>query len=417
MAKSQSKSSDTFSCRQENLAAGLGLVGHIVKERTTLPVLSNILLATDNGSLKLAATDLAIGITCRVGAKVEADGAITLPARALVDWVTALSQDLVTVSLNGSATARLSAGRFQSTLKGIDAQEFPIIPLFDEGQAVARIAPEALATMIDQVAFAAAKDESRPILTGALAQFEGDRFTLAAADGFRLSARTMTLDAPVSQPLEAIIPARALQELGRVLAKSKTDDGVAIALRAGASASEPAQVMFNVGSVELVSQVIDGNYPDYRAIIPNAHSARVVADTAALLKACKVAEVFARGGVNVVRVTVTPGPEQTLSEVPAPALSEVEGEPKRESKDEAPGRIMIKAVSAETGDSAGEVDAVVEGSPIEIGFNVDYLIDALKAMKTPQVSIELNAPDKPGVLRPVGDDAFAHVIMPMQIGR
>jgi DNA polymerase-3 subunit beta len=182
---------------KDTLDAGLDMVARAVRERSTLPVLSNVLLATEGGRLKLAATNLEIGITCWIAAQVETDGAITVPARTFADLVDALPQDAVSMALNGAHTLKLQAGRFKSTLKGIAAEEFPVIPGVEGDGAVHTecfsIAPDTLRAMIDQVVFAAAKDESRPILTGVLAKFDGKAFTLVAADGFRLSVRTAQL--------------------------------------------------------------------------------------------------------------------------------------------------------------------------------------------------------------------------------
>ena len=198
---------------QENLAKGLSIVGRAVSSRSTLPVLSNVLLSTDEGRLKLAATNLEIGVSCWVGAQVDDDGAITLPARLLTDWVNSMpaekiGMDMVvrTMSLN------LKCARFESNIKGIDASEFPLIPTPD-GERSLQLQPGGLRKMIDQVVFAASSDESRPSLTGVLARLEGDRMTLAATDGYRLSVRRTVLPAPAPEDISIIIPARSLAEV------------------------------------------------------------------------------------------------------------------------------------------------------------------------------------------------------------
>ncbi|HET7090047.1 MAG TPA: DNA polymerase III subunit beta [Anaerolineae bacterium] len=373
------------SCLQENLAKGLSIVGRAVAPRSTLPVLGNVLLATDNGRLRLAATNLEIGITCWIGAKVEEDGAITVPARTFIDLVNALPQDRVDMELAvRTQTLNVRSGRFENNIKGIDAQEFPIIPSFEEDSAI-QIAPDALKKMIEQVVFAAATDESRPILTGVLAKFSGDKLVFAAADGFRLSVRAAPLLTPVSKPIEVIIPARALAELGRVSGEQK--DPISILFP-----PQRSQVLFHLSNVELVSQLIDGKFPDYSAIVPKRYETRAVMDTAPLLKACRAASVFARENSNIARVTIAPGSEL------------------------APGHVTVQATSAETGDNAGELDASVEGAQVEIAFNVKFMIDVLSVAGTPQIALETTSPSSPGMIRPIGDDAFTHVIMPMHIG-
>jgi DNA polymerase-3 subunit beta len=373
------------SCLQENLAKGLSVVGRAVSPRSTMPVLGNVLLATDNGRLKLAATNLEIGITCWIGAKVEEDGAISVPARTFIDLINALPQDRVDMELAiRTLTLNVRSGRFENNVKGLDAQEFPIIPQIEEDSAI-KIAPGALKTMIDQVAFAAATDESRPILTGVLAKFDGDRLTFAAADGFRLSVRSAPLLTPVEAPIDVIVPARALAELGRVSGEQEDPIGIQIT-------PQRSQILFHLSNIDVVSQLIDGKFPDYNAIMPKRHDTRAVMETAPLLKACKAASVFARENSNIARVSIAPGSEL------------------------APGHVTLQATSAETGDNAGELDATVEGKAIEIAFNVKYMIDVLNVAGATQVVLETTSPSSPGLIRPVGDDAFTHVIMPMHIG-
>jgi DNA polymerase-3 subunit beta len=373
------------SCLQENLAKGLGIVSRAVAARSTLPVLGNIYIGTDQGRLKLAATNLEIGITCWIGAKIEEDGATTAPARTFVDLVNALPQGQVDMDLAvRTQTLTVTSGRFTNNVKGVDAQEFPIIPKADEGGAI-HIAPDVLQLMIDQVVFAAATDESRPILTGVYARFNGKTLTLAAADGFRLSVRTAQLDDGVDEPLDVIIPARALAELSRICGDQT--DPISIMVT-----PQKSQILFHLTNVDLVSQLIDGRFPDYNAIVPKSSGTKSVIDTLQLLKACKAANVFAREAANIVRLNIVPGDEI------------------------APGHIKIGAQSAETGENAGDLDAAVTGNPMEIAFNVKYLIDVLNVANAPQVSLETNSASQPGLLRPIGDDSFTHVIMPMHIG-
>ncbi|HEY67832.1 MAG: DNA polymerase III subunit beta [Chloroflexi bacterium] len=374
------------SCLQENLAKGLSIIGRAVSPRSTLPVLGNVLLATDAGRLKLSATNLEIGINCWIGAKVEDEGAITVPARTFIDLVNALPPERVDMELIvRTQTLNLRAGRSEANIKGIDAQEFPIVPV-PEGEGGIPVEPDVLRTAISQVTFAAATDESRPILTGVLAKFEDAQLTLAAADGFRLSVRTVSLPQSVSDPFNIIIPARALVELGRISGEQKEPIVIIITPTRN-------QVLFQLTDVVLVSQLIDGNFPDYRQIIPRDYTTHTVVDTAAFLKACKTALIFARDAAHITRLHIKPGTEL------------------------APGSMLVSATSAETGDDVSELDASIEGDEIEIAFNVKYLIDVLSVVGTPQVALDTTTPSSPGVIRPVGDLNFTHVIMPMHLGR
>ena len=375
------------SCLQENLAKGLNIVGRAVASRSTLPVLSNVMLATDNGRLKLSATNLELGVNCWVGAKVEEEGATTVPARLLADFVNSLPPERIDMELVvRTQTLNARCARFEANIKGIDAQEFPIIPTAGDGESAIRLAPEDLRRMIDQVAFSAATDESRPILTGVLARFEGDRLTLAAADGFRLSVRNAPIGQSLDQPIEVIIPARALGELARIAADQ--EDQVEVIITPARN-----QILFHLNDVDLVSQLIEGKFPDYNQIIPSGHATRTVLDSSGFLKAARVSHLFARDAANIVRVEVAPGDELM------------------------PGHITLEATSAELGDNVGQMDAHIEGDPVEIAFNAKYLIDVLAVVDSAQVVLETTTASNPGVLRPVGDDDYIHVIMPMHLSR
>lgn len=370
---------------QENLARGLSTVSRAVSPRSTLPVLGNVLIATDGGRLRLSATNLELGITCWIGAKIEEEGSTTVPARTFADLVNTLSDSQVNLSLDTSQTLHIRAGASNNDIKCIDAQEFPPMPVPDFENAI-QINVADFKEMIHQVAFAASTDEARPVLMGVLMTVEKDQVTLAAADGFRLSVRKAQLSSPVPAPISAIIPARALSELARIAADG--DQMIQMVLPKGRG-----QVVFRVKDAELVSQLIDGTFPDYQQIIPRAYKSRTILSTASLLKACKQAEIFAREGSNVARLNIkAPNGELTPSEV------------------------EISAASEETGKNETIVEATVDGQGLLIAFNVKFLREVLEVIKTPNVALETSAPNAPGVVKPVGDDNFLHVIMPMHLG-
>lgn len=371
---------------QANLAHGLGVVSRAVSPRSTLPVLSNVLIASDEGRLRLSATNLELGITCWIPARIEQEGSTTVPARTFSDLVNTLPGDQVLLSLDAKTqTLNMRSGTSTNDIKCIDAQEFPPLPVPDlEGAVQLNVAD--FREMIQQVAFAASTDEARPVLMGVLVQVEKDKLTMAAADGFRLSVRKAILSAPAPAPLTAIIPARALTELARVA--SDGEESIQMVVPKGRG-----QVVFRVKDVEVVSQLIDGTFPDYQQIIPRKYTSRTLVSTASLLKACKQAEIFAREGSNVARLNI-----------------------KSSSGELQPSEVEITATSEETGKNETIVEATVDGSGVLIAFNVKFLREALEIIKTPNVALETSAPNAPGVVRPVGDDQFLHVIMPMHLG-
>lgn len=395
------------SCLQENLAKGLSIVSRAVSSRSTLPVLGNILMEARDNQLRLAATNLEIGISCWIGAKVEDEGAITVPARLLSDFVNSLPPERIDMDLSvRTQTLQLHCARTNANLKGLDATEFPPLPTASDevGDAAikvegARIELEVsgLRRMIDQVVFAASSEESRPTLTGVEVTFKGDRISMAATDGFRLSVRGAHVEGlmPV-EPIVVIVPAKSLSELGRISADA--DDSRPVSVLVTETRNQAlfqlwgkADAKGGFHRVELVSQLIDARFPDYRAIIPKTHTTRTVVDTAALLKAVRLASLFARENNDIVRVAIAP------------------------SNDLHPGQIRLTATSSVTGDNVNELDAMVEGDELDIAFNAKYLMDVLSQIEQPQVVLETSQPTRPGTIRPVGmgEDEFLHVVMPM----
>ncbi len=366
-----------LSVMQENLARGLSVVSRAVSSRSTLPVLANVLLRTEDAGLKLTATNLEIGITYWVPGKIETDGATTVPARLLTDLVGSLpGSEKVDLELQGADTLHLRCGRFATHVKGIDADEFPTIQTAGE-RPTTRVSQKVLKRALDETAFAAASDEARPILTGVMAKFEGSRLTLAAADNYRIAVRTIDILDAV-EATSVVIPARALNELGRIL--SDTDDPVELVL-----ATTRNQVLFHLDGIDLVSRLIDGQFPNYQQVLPASHASRAEFDREELLRAVRPAALIASSSANIVKLQVG---------------------------DEGSG-ITVTA-TAEVGDYTGDVEATIEGDPTTIAFNARYLNDVLSNVTADRFSLELNGPLSPGVFRPVGDDAYVHVVMPVR---
>lgn len=372
------------SVSQQQLAHGLGMVSRAVSPRSTLAVLANILVATDDGRLRLSATNLELGISCWIGAQISEQGAITVPARTFSDLVNTLPNDTVHLELNTTIQSlNVRCGMSNTDIKGIDAQEFPPMPAADIQDGL-QLNVSDFKEMIQQVAFAASTDEARPVLQGVSMNITEEAAVLAATDGFRISVRRAVLSEPVGKPLAAIVPARALTELARIAADG--DQVVTMAMPPGRG-----QVIFRLKDAELISQLIDGNFPDFRAIIPRSFKGTTILTTNAFLKACRQAEIIARESNNVIRLNIQPGADQ-------------------------PGKVEITAQSEETGSSENFVEATVEGSSLIIAFNVRFLREVLEVVKTPNVVLMTNANNTPAMIQPVGDDTFQHVIMPMHLG-
>ena len=362
---------------QENLARGLSVVSRAVSNRS-LPVLTNVLLKTEDAGLKLTATNLEIGITYWVPGKIESDGATSVPARLLTDLVNSLpGGEPIDLELGEGETLHIRSGRFESNIKGISADDFPTVQTAGE-RPVTRIPQNVLRHALEETAFAAASDEARPILTGVLARFEGDQLTLAAADNYRIAVKTITILDPVEET-SVVIPARALHELSRVL--TDTDDPVSVVL-----AHARNQILFHLEGVDLVSRLIDGQYPNYQSVLPASHSTRAVLDREELLRAVRPAALIAHESANIVKLGVG-----------------LDGDP----------GITVSA-NAEVGDHVGRIEAEVEGDGTTIAFNARFLADVLTNVDAEQFALELNGPLSPGVFKPLGDDRYVHVVMPLR---
>ena len=399
------------SCLQENLAKGLLVVGRAISSRSTLPILGNILLEAKDNQLRLAATNLEIGINCWIGAKVEDEGAITVPARLLSEFVKNLPPEVVEMALTvRTQTLNLHCSHHEAKFKGIDAIEFPILPTIDlkdgvsfgpelsEGTLI-DIETDSLRSMIEQVAFAASTDESRPLLTGVEVVFERNLLKMSATDGHRLSLKRVSVerDSGNEGQIIAIVPARGLRELARMSTESHPERPVRVQVTHSRN-----QILFQVmgkgasarGSfhrAELISQLIDARYPDLNSMIPHSYYTRAVVDRASMLKAVRLASLFARDSSNMIRVGVLPGNSQYS------------------------GQMRLTATSTQAGDNINEIEAKVDGSELEIIFDSRYLVDVLSRINESQVVLEITEPTRPGTIRPisVGKDESLHIVLPM----
>ncbi len=369
-------------CLQENLAKGLGIVGRAVALRSTLPITSNVLIATDHGRIKLAATNLDIALSCWIGGQIEEEGAITVPARLITDFVNSLPSDKIELTLAPrSKQLKVKCARNEATIGGIDADDFPPIPAVEDGGTL-EIDPKALREAITQVVFSAATDDSRPVLTGVDISVEDDILTFAAADGFRLAVRHLKLKKKVAEKQEVIVPAKALAELNRLL--QDQEDPVQMTFNANRT-----QVLFKLKDVEMVAQLIQGTFPDYSRLIPKEWASRAIVEVRDFLQETKIATIFARDGSGIVRITF------------------------QSEEDGAPGLMKLSARAEEIGDNEGSLDAAVEGDPAKIAFNGKYLQEVLQVLDGGRVALETTGPSQPGVIRPLENDNYVHVVMPM----
>jgi len=365
-----------FSCLSENLVWGLSVISKAVSAKGSLPVLSHVLLQTEGGKVKLAATDLETGIVTWVGAKVEEEGAVSVPARLLMDLVANLPPGKIEVRSEDQSLI-LTAPGADSRLYGLAAEEFPPLPKM-EGEQKLSLDPKEFSAAVSQVSFAAATDESRPILTGILLKGSGKRISLVGVDGFRLAEKRLSLAEELAEEISLVVPARTLVEVARLSSRQEAPIQVALLPR-------ESQILFGLDGVRITSRLLEGQFPDYEKIIPSSFTTRAQLPTGDFLQAVRLASIFARDSASVVRL-------QLDAEKP----------------------LVLSANTAEVGEGKTEVEAKVEGEPLQIAFNSKYLTDVLSRLQSEEVVFEATGALNPGVIKPVGSSDYLHIIMPVR---
>jgi DNA polymerase III subunit beta len=361
-----------ISCTKDDLVQGLSIVGRAVSTRTAIQILSGILLEARGEDLRLAATDMELSLRASVPARVEGDGSIVLPGRTLVDIARLLPGDDVTIEHSAAeSVVHLASGSASYTLHTYNAEDFPRLPELTDTQTF-EVDREALLETITRVARAASRDEARPVLTGVLVQFAGGKLVMAATDSYRLAVKETTLGSPAPE-LEAIVPSRALQELARVAGDA---DEVAVGVQEN-------QVLFSVGGVWLTTRRIDGQFPNYRQLLPETFEHELTVPRAELL------DVVRRASVMIQRAT----PLQLRF---------------------ADGEVTVVARTHEVGESQESMPVAYTGEPLEIGFNAEFLREGLESVEGDDVRMKLISPLRPAILTDEGDD-FTYLVMPIRL--
>jgi DNA polymerase-3 subunit beta len=356
---------------QENLNKALGTVARVANARGTLPVLANVLIKTVNNRLSIAATNLDIAITQYLGAKVAEDGAITVPARLMQDFINSLPGGVIDLKLDDQKL-NISTDQYQSVINGVSAEEFPIMPGITDGKTWT-IPSVVLKKSLQQVVMAASGDEARPVLTGVYMHTTDGKLYMAATDSYRLAEKEL-----VSTPEEItlLVPVSAMQDLLRIV--SDTEEDVEIT-------SDDQQVLFKVGDVELVARLIEGKYPDYRKLIPASFATTAVLKRVDLVNAAKISSLFARESAGSITLNV----------------------------DETAQELSIRSVASQLGENTAKATAKVTGDGA-ITLNSRYLLDALHALGGEDVEFCFNGKLEPVVLKDTGNTDYVHIIMPLK---
>lgn len=364
-----------LSCTQENLNRGLFIVGKTVSSDNALPVLSNVLLRAEKGRLQLSATDLEIGVVCVINCKIDTEGAITVPARLLTEYVSSLPGGIIDMELK-KHDLHLALGEYTATIKGVDAEEFPLIPKV-ASETVVEIDAESFRDAISKVVFATTADESRPEIAGVFMREKDESLYLVATDSYRLAEKKIQGAKFLKKFQDVILPAKTLQELHRIL--DGVDEPVKVAIAEN-------QVLFTCTEIELISRLIEGQYPDYEQIMPKNNNTRVEIDAKDFLKTIKITSLFSRSGANDIRLEYDPASDE----------------------------LALLAVSDQVGENTSRVKAKTTGEKGAIVFNYRYLIDGISNMREGAVTVGIGTESSPTLLLPEGKDDYRYVIMPIK---
>ncbi len=372
-----------FACTQENLLQGISLVGHISGKSAHLPILSHVLLKTDGGGLRLSTTNLEMAVSSLVRGRIEAPGEFTVPAKLLQDYVALLPAGKIELVVVGDQLEVRADGKTTS-IKGLPSSEFPLIPRLATGPGY-KLPAKGLREAIGQVAFAVSISESRPELGGVSCAFHTtakDHLVMAATDSYRLTERKLALSGGEGREAKCIVPAKAVQELGRILTAYKDEMSTPEDVEWTMTDS---QLVATYGSVELISRLIEGSFPDYRQIIPTQFRTTCTIGRGEFTKAIKAASLFARQGMFDVHLEILPG----------------EG-------------LKISASDTGTGSHATTLKSEVDGEANKVTVNYRYMADGLAAVATDQVVIRMIDAMNPVVLTAKDDTAFQYVVMPIR---
>lgn len=356
---------------QENLHKALQSVGRVANSRGTLPILSNLLLKTVGNRLSIAATNLDIAITHYIGSKVSDEGAITVPARLMVDFVASLPSGTITLDLE-ETKLKITTDQYESIINGTNAEEYPVMPAIGEGTSW-KVPAKTLRSGLQQVLVAASSDESRPVLTGVYVHTHGGSLYLAATDSYRLAEKSLM---KISHEINLLVPANALQDLLRILTDS--EDEVTVT-------HDDQQILFRVGDVELVARLIEGNYPDYRKLIPKSFGQKATLKKSEFMNITKVSSLFARESAGSVTIHL----------------------------DEAKQVVSIRSVASQLGENTATAAATINGEGV-ITLNSRYIMDALHALIGDEVEIGFNGKLEACVLTSPKYKDYLHIIMPLK---
>lgn len=375
-----------FSILQENLKQGLAIVSHIAGKNVNLPILNHVLIEAKDNTISLITTDLEIGIINKMRGKVETEGSFAVEARTLYDFVSALPNDKISVDQSETAM-QLSGDNFKTKINGQNSEEFPLIPSVERDSYFVAKTDE-FRKALSQVIFATSNNENRVELSGLLLNIEGDKLVMAATDSFRLAEKAIDIKAVNAENRRIIVPSKTIQELIRIMSSFKEIAGVDSEGGEVKLFLSENQILFSIASTELVSRIIEGQYPDYKQIIPTQHKTRAVVNRSDFIRAIKASAVFSKTGINDINLDFPAGAN----------------------------KLVISSASGTSGENIFDVQCSVTGQDNGLVLNYRYLLDGLNNIETDNVILEAIDGNTPCVMHPEdkGQASYLYIVMPIK---
>ncbi len=371
-----------FSCNQDTLAKYLNIISRVVSSKPGLPILNNVQFETSKGKLIMTATDLEIGINTWIGADVKSEGKITVPAKQLTEFVTSIPADTVDATLENQ-TFNISTTNNSANFNTISAEEFPSVALVTDTKPLLKISKDDLVKAVNRVAFASATDDIKPVLTGVLIEINGESVSFVGTDGLRLSRQIVKLESSAEKDANMLVPVKALLEISHIVSEIGEDDDIEMYL-----IEDRNQVLFRYSDVDLVSRLIDGQFPEYRQIIPTGYKTMCKVSKTDFMNSLKVTNIIAKSVLG----------NKLILEI----------DPKSN-------KITLSATQTDLGSNKSVFEGSIDGDMLKIAFSSRLLTDILNHIDCEEITFECSETVKPGVFKIVDDPDFVHLVMPMML--
>lgn len=374
-----------FSCNQDTFAKYLNAVSRVVSTKPGLPILNNILFEAKNGKVNMTVTDLEISMNTWIGAEVKVDGKVTVPAKQLSEFINSVPSEKIDVNLE-KHILQVDAINNSAQFNTIPADDYPSVVSIEDEEPLLQITQEQILKAVNRVAFSAANEDIKPVMTGIKMEIKEESIAFVATNGLRLSRQVIKLIEPVSNPMEILVPAKAFEELANIVSEfSSENSNNTVKLYV---IEDRNQVVFRFNDIDLVSRLIDGKYPAYQQVIPTGYKTRSEIKKSEFQSALKIVNIIARSAINN-KIVI--------------------------SQDAANDSIVLSAAQAEVGSNESTFEAQIEGSDIKMAFGAKFIGDMLSHLDGETIIYESNSDVAPGVFKIKDDDTFLHLVMPMRL--